>query len=132
MPKLVRYYFRTAKASERTESNFYFVLIILTNGVLKNVRDTIDTLVEASSLPISVIFATLGNRTHPAKTGSKFDTLLSPSIKSFSNCGLAREIATGLSAAQDEAPSQPHVSNQIGQKMFSALSRQVSLHLCRN
>jgi len=39
----------------------YSILIILTDGIIDDMDDTIDTLVEASFLPISVIIFGIGN-----------------------------------------------------------------------
>src|SRR4051794_4442465 len=86
---------RLAKASQRTSSGFYFVLIILTNGNLKSgLQDSMDTIVQASELPISVVFVAIGNKKRPGVNCSKLNCLLSPTLKSSSNTPLARETAT--------------------------------------
>ena len=48
------------------ESKPYHILLILTVGVIDDVRNTIDALVEASSLPLSVIIIGIGNENFQA------------------------------------------------------------------
>ena len=87
--------FRLAKASLRTSTGFYFTLIILTNGSIKNTQDTVDTIVQASELPMSIVFVALGNSENPighsGGDASKLLHLLSPSLKSSKNVALKRE-----------------------------------------
>ena len=41
--------------------NVYFILMILTDGIINDMKDTIDALVDASFLPISIIIIGIGN-----------------------------------------------------------------------
>ena len=45
----------------KKNENHYYILLILTDGVVNDLRDTIDLIVEASSLPLSIIIVGIGN-----------------------------------------------------------------------
>ena len=46
---------------EQKNEHIYFILLILTDGIINDMNQTIDALVEASFLPISVIIVGIGN-----------------------------------------------------------------------
>ena len=45
----------------RKSENHYYMLLILTDGVVNDLKDTIDLIVEASFLPLSIIIVGIGN-----------------------------------------------------------------------
>jgi hypothetical protein len=45
----------------RRKENHYYILLILTDGVVNDLKDTIDLIVEASSLPLSIVIVGIGN-----------------------------------------------------------------------
>ena len=45
----------------KKKENHYYILLILTDGVVNDLRDTIDLIVEASSLPLSIVIVGIGN-----------------------------------------------------------------------
>ena len=45
----------------RKEENHYYVLMILTDGMINDMNETIDCIVEASKLPLSIIIIEVGN-----------------------------------------------------------------------
>ena len=44
-----------------TKSSTYYVLLVVTDGRIKDYQDTVDLLVKASSLPLSILFVGVGN-----------------------------------------------------------------------
>ena len=45
----------------KRSENHYYILLILTDGVVNDLKDTTDLIVEASSLPLSIIIVGIGN-----------------------------------------------------------------------
>ena len=45
----------------KKNENHYYILLILTDGVVNDLRDTIDLIVEGSSLPLSIVIVGIGN-----------------------------------------------------------------------
>ena len=45
----------------RRKENHYYILLILTDGVVNDMQETKDLIVEASSLPLSIIIVGIGN-----------------------------------------------------------------------
>ena len=45
----------------KRKENHYYILLILTDGVVNDLRETIDLIVEASSLPLSIVIVGIGN-----------------------------------------------------------------------
>uniref|UniRef100_A0A915E7K2 Copine C-terminal domain-containing protein n=1 Tax=Ditylenchus dipsaci TaxID=166011 RepID=A0A915E7K2_9BILA len=126
---VIHHVVRLAKASLRTANGFYFTLIILTNGSIKNTKDTIDTIVQASELPISIVFVALGNADNPIGTAgdaSKLLHLVSPSLKSSKNTPLRREVVS--LAVNNQAHAHPTLDNSsLAQKVLSSIPRQATL-----
>ena len=52
---------------QRASPGEYLVVLILTDGVITDVDDTVDAIVEASNLPISIVLVGVGN--------ANFDTM---------------------------------------------------------
>merc|ERR1712038_1284973 len=110
-------------AAHQGEATNYFVLLILTDGIITDFDDTKRALVGASSLPMSVIIVGIGTRTLPPWTSST-GISTACSIRagwprgtscSLSRCGsLCRERAAGtrsclprpfLPRSQDKSPA---------------------------
>lgn len=49
-----------ALSAENQTSNYY-VLIVLTDGSIDDYNDTVDKIIEASNLPLSIVLVGLGN-----------------------------------------------------------------------
>lgn len=49
-----------ARSAENQSSNYY-VLIILTDGSIDDYNDTVNKIISASSLPLSIVFVGLGD-----------------------------------------------------------------------
>lgn len=77
---------KMAKVARENKADIYFVLIILTNGNIKQIDDTLNDVVQASELPISILFNGIYNTAHPIGGGdhSKLTQLLDPALKSLS------------------------------------------------
>ena len=45
----------------RKEENHYYILMILTDGMIIDMKETIDCIVEASILPLSIVIIGIGN-----------------------------------------------------------------------
>jgi hypothetical protein len=77
---------KMAKVAQDNKTNVYFVLIILTNGNIKQIEHTLNDVVQASEFPISILFAGISNTAHPIGGGdhSKLTQLLDSSLKSLS------------------------------------------------
>ena len=45
----------------KRNENHYYILLILTDGVVNDLKDTTDLIVEASSLPLSIVIVGIGN-----------------------------------------------------------------------
>lgn len=124
--EIIHHTIKMAKASQKTSTNLYFVLIVLTNGSIKKIQDSVDSIVKASRLPISIVFVTVGNNSHPIASLLKGNTdtlkeLTSPTLKSSSNLPLYRETTSLISAQHNSA-------EMTLAKIFSAISRQVVLY----
>lgn len=76
-----------ARVARKNGSNIYFVLVVLTNGYIKQIEDTVNNIIEASELPISILFAGISNTAHQIGEGdhSRLTQLLDPSLKSSTN-----------------------------------------------
>nr|CAD2182850.1 unnamed protein product [Meloidogyne enterolobii] len=115
--QVIHYVIKLAKVAQKAQASIHFSLIILTNGQLRDPSDTIDTIVEASFLPISIFFISIGNNSHP--TGeANLRRLCSPTIKSTKNIPLQRETASLISG------NHPLLTQQLIQTM----SRQLILY----
>uniref|UniRef100_A0A914KR50 VWFA domain-containing protein n=1 Tax=Meloidogyne incognita TaxID=6306 RepID=A0A914KR50_MELIC len=115
--QVIHYVIKLAKVAQKAQASIHFSLIILTNGQLRDPSDTIDTIVEASFLPISIFFVSIGNNSHP--TGeTNLRRLCSPTIKSTKNIPLQRETASLISG------NYPVLTQQLIQTM----SRQLILY----
>lgn len=44
-----------------TKSSTYYVLLVVTDGRINDFQDTVDLIVKASSLPLSILFVGVGN-----------------------------------------------------------------------
>lgn len=44
-----------------TKSSTYYVLLVVTDGRINDFQDTVDLIVRASSLPLSILFVGVGN-----------------------------------------------------------------------
>ncbi len=44
-----------------TKSSTYYVLLIVTDGKINDYQDTVDLIVQAASLPLSIMFVGVGN-----------------------------------------------------------------------
>jgi hypothetical protein len=44
-----------------TKSSTYYVLLVITDGRINDYQDTVDLIVKASSLPLSILFVGVGN-----------------------------------------------------------------------
>lgn len=51
----------TTKICEKSNANSYFILLILTDGMITDVDDTISAIIDASRYPISIIIVGIGN-----------------------------------------------------------------------
>lgn len=47
--------------SAESQTSNYYVLIVLTDGSIDDYNDTIDKIIEASNLPLSIVLVGLGN-----------------------------------------------------------------------
>ncbi|KAK0398837.1 hypothetical protein QR680_002774 [Steinernema hermaphroditum] len=88
-----------AKASTRNKAKpleFYFLLVIFTNGNLKDDQATVNALVESSYLPISVVFVPVYNQSHPIGGGDamRLKKLLSPTLKTKGGIGMKRQMVS--------------------------------------
>ena len=45
----------------KPEENNYYILMILTDGIISDMDDTIDKIVEGSKLPLSIVIVGIGN-----------------------------------------------------------------------
>ena len=45
----------------RKEENHYYILLILTDGIIIDMKETIDCIVEASNLPLSIVIVGIGD-----------------------------------------------------------------------
>ena len=46
---------------KRREENHYYILMILTDGIISDLKDTIDCIVEGSNLPLSIVIIGIGD-----------------------------------------------------------------------
>jgi hypothetical protein len=120
---------KQAIAAERSQRNFHFVLIILTNGNVSNqgaLTDTRDEVVKASKYPISIIFVGIGNPQHVVRSEltSKFMQIFSPTLKHTDGMPLKRETATFIDATDE------NVIPQLPTQIFNSVSRQMTLFKC--
>ena len=44
-----------------TKSSTYYVLLVVTDGKINDYQDTVDLIVRAASLPLSILFVGVGN-----------------------------------------------------------------------
>uniref|UniRef100_A0A914ECL1 C2 domain-containing protein n=1 Tax=Acrobeloides nanus TaxID=290746 RepID=A0A914ECL1_9BILA len=119
---VINYVAKHAKASVRAfKAGFYFVLVILTNGYIKDTRDSIDQIVKASSLPMSIVFVCLGNQKHPIGGGSasNINKLLRPTLKT-ENLTLQRETVTIVESGYGE-------ESELPTKVLANIPRQLNL-----
>lgn len=84
---------KMAKAAAKTNMNLYFVLVILTNGCIKQYKDSLDQIVQSSELPISILFAAVGNSQYPIGAGdhSRISRFIDPTSKASDNRPLKRQ-----------------------------------------
>ncbi|KAI6221275.1 VWFA domain-containing protein [Aphelenchoides fujianensis] len=117
---------KLAKAANKQKHNVYFVLIILTNGCIRDPWDTIDQLVEASKLPISVCFAGVQNESHRMGDGdhSRLTRLIDPTMKSAGNEPLVRECVSYVD--YEHTPERTAV-----RELLSVVPMQATQHLLR-
>lgn len=57
----IKYCVDFCKESMKTSNKNYFILMILTDGVISDMNETIDVIIEASRLPISIIIIGIGS-----------------------------------------------------------------------
>ncbi|KAF7630824.1 Copine domain-containing protein [Meloidogyne graminicola] len=115
--QVIHYVIKLAKVAKKAQADIHFSLIILTNGQLRDPSDTIDNIVEASFLPISIFFILIGNNSHPAGE-TNIRRVCSPTIKSSKNLPLQRETASLISG------NHPSLTQQL----INTLSRQLILY----
>jgi vacuolar-type H+-ATPase subunit F/Vma7 len=64
-PKSLTNFSKVIKSSMKYASDpgnkSYFILLILTDGIINDMKDTINEIVEGSSLPISIVIVGIGN-----------------------------------------------------------------------
>jgi hypothetical protein len=118
---VIHYVIKLAKVAQKAQADIHFSLIILTNGQLKDPSDTIDMIVEASFLPISILFVTIGNKSH-SYGETNMRRLCSPILKSSKNLPLQRETASLISG------NHPTLTQQL----IQILSRQLILYRILN
>uniref|UniRef100_A0A0N5A3T7 C2 domain-containing protein n=1 Tax=Parastrongyloides trichosuri TaxID=131310 RepID=A0A0N5A3T7_PARTI len=96
--EVIHYIRGIAKAAQTQLPNerSYFVLIIMTHGVVKHNRKIIDAIVACSTLPISVIIVPIENDVNyfPKNNNDKFNNIFLPQIKNSDNSPLLREVIT--------------------------------------
>uniref|UniRef100_A0A915LL71 C2 domain-containing protein n=1 Tax=Meloidogyne javanica TaxID=6303 RepID=A0A915LL71_MELJA len=123
--QVIHYVIKLAKVAQKAQASIHFSLIILTNGQLRDPSDTIDTIVEASFLPISIFFVSIGNNSHP--TGeTNLRRLCSPTIKSTKNIPLQRETATKKKAGEGKPTAKVslvHAAKEGAQHAKDAVSK---------
>lgn len=108
----------------------------MTNGAIRNIQDTVDTIVQASELPISIVFVAIGNSSHSIGSSGnvyKLTQLTLPTLKSSKNLPLRRETVSLVVNNQDHNPSLLDSSQSfITQRTLSNLPRQIVLHTLKN
>uniref|UniRef100_A0AC35TYP1 C2 domain-containing protein n=1 Tax=Rhabditophanes sp. KR3021 TaxID=114890 RepID=A0AC35TYP1_9BILA len=110
-----------AKANETANpGTVYFILVIYTNGCIRNGTSTINALVEASEWPVSVVIIPVQNSTHPFcdKYLEEFDKLTWSHNKHQDNTPLRREVLTIVN------PLAANTDN-VSELMFRHIPRQV-------
>jgi hypothetical protein len=97
-----------ARVARKNNSNIYFVLIFLTNGYIKQVDDTVNDVVQASELPISILFSGVSNTAHPIGEGdhSRLTQFLDPSLKSSATNQPLRRQCTAFVEHEKSADNQ--------------------------
>ncbi|KAI6181151.1 VWFA domain-containing protein [Aphelenchoides besseyi] len=118
---------KMAKTAVEKRTDMYFVLIILTNGYLQRapeVADTVDQIVEASELPISICFAGIQNEKHKVGKGdhSRLTRLVDPTMKSSKNRPLTRQCVSYVDYEEEQDKSSVR-------ELLSLIPMQVSQYL---
>uniref|UniRef100_A0A0N4U9J4 VWFA domain-containing protein n=1 Tax=Dracunculus medinensis TaxID=318479 RepID=A0A0N4U9J4_DRAME len=85
-----------AAVQRQRASNYYFILLIVTDGYVTDQKKTIDAVVKCSYLPISIIMVGVGKRDYLS-----MQQLLSPLLKSSDGLPLKREIITFVPFTED-------------------------------
>ncbi|CAD5226608.1 unnamed protein product [Bursaphelenchus xylophilus] len=89
----IHHIIKMAKVAKKTGTKLYFVVIILTNGAIKNSKESMDMIVSSSHLPISIVFVAIGNEKHPIGAGdhTRITSFIDPTAKSSENVPLKRQ-----------------------------------------
>jgi hypothetical protein len=95
---------KMAKVARKNNTNVYFVVIVLSNGYIKQIEDTKNVIVQASELPISVLFSGISNTAHPVGDGdhSRLTQFLDPALKSTTNQPLRRQCTSFVEHEKSE------------------------------
>ncbi|MBA0638173.1 hypothetical protein Godav_005174 [Gossypium davidsonii] len=93
-------------ASQATSNDItkYFVLLIITDGVLTDIEETMDALVRASDLPLSILIVGVGNADF--KQMERLDADDGCRLESSTGWVATRDIISAVQALLEELPDQ--------------------------